>query len=87
MYLPEGGQWHRAVIEDKMDNGHALAVGDLDGDGRDEIVSGFRGPGLPVVDIPGGGRARRALAEDRLGRWRHCRRRLRRRRLDRRRPA
>jgi hypothetical protein len=47
-YLPEGTQWHRVVIEDRMDNGHALAVGDLDGDDRDEIVSGFRGPGFQL---------------------------------------
>ncbi len=48
VYLPEGDGWKRVVIEDRMENGHALAVGDLDGDGRDEIISGFRGKGCQL---------------------------------------
>jgi hypothetical protein len=46
VYLERPSGWERVVIEDGMANGHALAVADLDGDGRDEIVSGFRGAGF-----------------------------------------
>jgi hypothetical protein len=36
------------VIDDTFRDGHALAVADLDGDGSDEIVAGFRGPGTSL---------------------------------------
>jgi cyclomaltodextrinase / maltogenic alpha-amylase / neopullulanase len=47
VYTPpnQPGLWSRHVLDDSMTEGHALVVADLDGDGRDEIIAGWRGKG------------------------------------------
>jgi hypothetical protein len=43
-----GQLWTRQVIDSGFHDGHALACADLDGDGNDEIVAGYRGPGTSL---------------------------------------
>lgn len=47
-----GGPWQRNVLDSTLNEGHALAVADFDGDGMDEIVAGWRagGGGLVLYD-------------------------------------
>jgi len=62
VYVEKGPDWNRTVLEEGMVNGHALAVGDLNRDGNDEIVAGFRGKGFQLYVF---------TAEDTSGlRWR-----------------
>jgi hypothetical protein len=46
--IKPGGLWNRHVIDPDFHDGHALACADLDGDGNDEIVAGYRGPGTSL---------------------------------------
>ena len=48
VYIEDGAAWSRHVIENSFVDGHALVAADLDGDGRDEIVAGYRGGGRSV---------------------------------------
>jgi FG-GAP-like repeat len=45
-----GESWNRHVIDPDFHDGHALACADLDGDGNDEIVAGYRGPGTSLYE-------------------------------------
>lgn len=48
IYRQEAGAWNRKVIDNSFENAHALGVGDIDKDGNDEVVAGFRGPGFQL---------------------------------------
>ena len=48
VYTGAGGRWARNVIDSSYLDGHTIAAADLNGDGRDEIVGGYRGKGRSV---------------------------------------
>lgn len=60
VYRENQGRWDREVIDDSFREGHALAVADLDKDGREEIIAGYRleGGGLFIYRAEDGGGAR-----------------------------
>jgi len=43
------GRWTRHVLDETLNEGHALLAADFDGDGQDEIVAGWRGKGGGLV--------------------------------------
>jgi hypothetical protein len=48
VYTQRNGGWERQSIDSSLVEGHTIATADLDGDGRDEIVAGYRGKGRSV---------------------------------------
>jgi hypothetical protein len=44
-----GGEWVRHVIDDTLVDGHTILTVDLNGDGRMEVVAGYRGKGHRVL--------------------------------------
>lgn len=45
VYRESAKGWERMVIDNSFDTAHALLVADVNGDGLDEIVAGYRGKG------------------------------------------
>jgi len=43
LYRQKGAAWERRVIDDSVVDGHTIWTADLNGDGDDEIIAGFRG--------------------------------------------
>jgi hypothetical protein len=42
VYRKDGATWKRTMIDNSLTDGHTIALADLDGDGNDEIIAGFR---------------------------------------------
>jgi hypothetical protein len=48
IYRLRGDKWRRTVIDDTLVDGHTIITADLNGDGRDEVIAGYRGQGRSV---------------------------------------
>ena len=48
IYRHGGPGWHSQVIDSTLNDGHVLLTADLNLDGRDEIIAGYRGQGRSV---------------------------------------
>jgi hypothetical protein len=48
VYSPQGKNWNRQTIDTSLNDGHVLLTADLNQDGSDEIIAGYRGPGRSV---------------------------------------
>ena len=64
VYTQRKKEWVRDVIDDKLVDGHTIITADLNGDGRDEIIAGFRGPGRSVFIYEFDGKTWRRRALD-----------------------
>ena len=52
---PQAKQWARKVIDTSLTDGHTIQTADLNRDGNDEIVAGFRGAPHSVYLYSGSG--------------------------------
>ena len=68
VYRERMKKWERRVIDASLVDGHTIWTADLNGDGNDEIIAGFRGGSRGVViyyaDDPGGDRWSKQVLDD-----------------------
>lgn len=66
VYRKHGQDWQRTVIDDSFVQGHTILAADFDGDGRDEILAGYRGQGhsVYIYSAAGGGTWTRRILDD-----------------------
>jgi hypothetical protein len=72
VYRRQGQAWQRQVIDTTLNDGHVLLTADLNQDGRDEIIAGYRGQGRSVYiysaeDASGSRWARQVLDSGGMG--------------------
>ena len=71
VYRERGGTWQRQIIDSSLLDGHTIQSADFDGDGRDEIVAGYRGQGKSVnlytADASGEHWSKRVLDDGGMG--------------------
>jgi hypothetical protein len=48
IYGKKGAHWQRHMIDGSLQDGHTILTADLNGDGSDEVIAGFRGKGVNV---------------------------------------
>jgi hypothetical protein len=54
IYREDAGQWQRHVIDDSLNDGHTILTADLDGDGNDEVIAGYRSQGVNLYHAEDG---------------------------------
>jgi len=58
VYRPKGAAWQRRVIDDSLLDGHTTRTADLNGDGDQELIAGFRGGTAACSFTINGGQSR-----------------------------
>jgi hypothetical protein len=68
VYRGQSKSWRREVIDTSLNDGHVLLTADLNRDGRDEIIAGYRGQGRSVyiysAEVASGVRWTRQVIDD-----------------------